>query len=144
MNLASLQICPRVSDPDSIPLSHPPQSHGILLQCTDFLVMVHRPSSCGVQALSLGHTGSRVHRLSSCGTWAWLPCKHVGSQFPEQGSDCVPCIARWILNHWTASGPFFLVHVCVCVLGFLVCGYCEVFFQYSNLYIWNYFKLLIS
>ena len=33
-----------------------------------------------------------AHRLSSsvaCGI------------FPDQGSNSVPCIARWILNHWT-------------------------------------------
>ena len=56
------------------------------------------------------------------------PASMWGLSSLSRVQTCVPCIARWILNHWTASGPFFLVHVCVCVLGFLVCGYCEVFF----------------
>jgi len=25
----------------------------------------------------------------------------VGFQFPKEGLNHVPCIARWIINHWT-------------------------------------------
>ena len=41
------------------------------------------------------------HRLSSCGTWVQLPqgMWHPSSQTRDLTG--IPCIARWILNHWT-------------------------------------------
>ena len=57
-------------------------------------------TSCGAQAL--GRVG-----FSSCYTWAqqlWpmglIALRHVGSSWARDRT-CVPCIARWILNHWT-------------------------------------------
>ena len=52
-----------------------------------------------------------VHGLSSCGSRALecgsvvvargLSCPVACALFPHQGSNWVPCFARWILNHWT-------------------------------------------
>ena len=59
--------------------------------------------------VSLNHTGSSVavHGLPSCSAWSlqvWcmgsVAPQHVGSQFPNQGSNLCPHIARQILNHW--------------------------------------------
>ena len=37
--------------------------------------------------------------------WLWreglVALWHVGSEFPDQGSNPHPFIGRWILNHWT-------------------------------------------
>ena len=50
-------------------------------------------SSCGSWALE--------HRHSSCGPWL-VAC----GIFPDQGSNHVSCIGRWILYHWaTRKGP---------------------------------------
>ena len=51
----------------------------LLLQCTDSLVVVRRLSSCGVQALCVGHMSSETHRLSSCGVQA-LCVGHTSSE----------------------------------------------------------------
>lgn len=31
--------------------------------------------------------------------------RHVGSEFPNQGRNCVTCVRSWILSHWTIRGP---------------------------------------
>ena len=51
-------------------------------------------------APSLHPAGSflRCTRLSSCGTGSAAP-QHVGSSWTRDRAR-VPCIARWILNHW--------------------------------------------
>ena len=49
-----------------------------------------RLSSRGSQALK--------HRPSSCGAWSLLPTHMESSSFRSQTR--VPCISRWILNHW--------------------------------------------
>ena len=63
----------------------------------------------GVQILWLWCTGCsmqasvvRALRFSSCGTWSWLPCSMWGLSSLTRDQTCIPCIARWILNHWTS------------------------------------------
>ena len=50
--------------------------------------------------LLLGRVDLRAHRLSSCGTQAWLPrgMWDLGSQ--TRGQIHIPCIGRWTLNCW--------------------------------------------
>ena len=61
--------------------------------------------------LPLQSTGSRCTRFTSCSSWAlgsWAVLwsvglgvlQHVGSS-PTKDQTGVPCIASWILNHWT-------------------------------------------
>ena len=68
-------------------------------------------SSCGVWALE--HAGSAVlmHELSGCGMQTSLAAMHGLSCCETCGlwhlssltrdQTCIPCIGRWILNHWT-------------------------------------------
>ena len=51
--------------------------------------------------LGLWHSSSRVSRLRSCGAWTWPPCSMRDLSFLTRDRTCVPCIRRWILNHWT-------------------------------------------
>ena len=69
-------------------------------------------------AQALGHTGFRSrssqaleHRLISCGTQAQWPCSMW--DLPGPGiKPCIPCISRWILNHWaTREALNILVYV---------------------------------
>ena len=64
-------------------------------------------SNCSPQAQELG--------LSNCGTWALVALQPVGfSQTRDQTG--VPCIARWLLNHWTTGkAPEKWGFMCVCV-----------------------------
>ena len=56
-------------------------------------------SSCGSQALE--------HRLNSCGTQA--SCSATCGILPDQGSNHVSCIGRWILYHYaTREAPGYL------------------------------------
>ena len=64
-------------------------------------------------ALSLGSLIAE-HGLSGCGRWApectgsvvvaprSVAPQPVGSQFPDQGLNHVPCITRQVFNHWVA------------------------------------------
>ena len=74
-------------------------------QCGDF-------SCCGAWALGLAGFGVAAHGLSSCSCWAtgcrlsscrtWAQFPQGIRSLPDRGLNCVPCIARQILNHWTA------------------------------------------
>ena len=56
----------------------------------------------GTQAsLQLWPVGSRVHRLSSWGAWAWLPCSMWDLSSLTKDRTFVSCIGRQILNHRT-------------------------------------------
>ena len=72
-------------------------------------------SSCGARASHCaGSSGCRAQALEyesfhSCGTWAqqlWragtVALRHIGSSWTRDRTH-VPCIDRWILNHWTAK-----------------------------------------
>ena len=37
----------------------------------------------------------------SCGTWAQLPHSKWDLSSPTGDQTCVPCIGKWIFNHWT-------------------------------------------
>ena len=57
------------------------------------VVVARGLSSCGSWALE--------HRLSSCGAGAQLPHGMWDLSSPTRDQTRVPCIGRWILNHWT-------------------------------------------
>ena len=50
---------------------------------------------CGTQALV------EARELSSCGMRAWLPHSMWDLSSLSGDQTRVPCIARWILYHWT-------------------------------------------
>ena len=60
-------------------------------RCWASVVAVRGLISCGLRALELW--------LSSCGA-VLVVLQHVGSSWTRDRTS-VPCIARWILNHWT-------------------------------------------
>ena len=73
-------------------------------------IVVHGFSSCGVWAVVVV-----TQRLSGCGLWTperagsvvaelRLSCPDVTSDFhsPTRDRTHFPCIARWVLNHWTS------------------------------------------
>ena len=87
--------------------------------------------------LLLQSTSSRHEGLSSCGLWA-LECRlsrcgirglvalwHVGSSWTRDLTS-VPCIGRWILNHWITRviipiGNFkIIVSIAVLVIGLFI------------------------
>ena len=55
-------------------------------------------SSCGTQAQQLWHEGSRAQAQQLWHTGLVAP-QHVGSS-RTRARTCVPCIGRWILNHY--------------------------------------------
>ena len=55
-------------------------------------------SSCGTQAQQLWHEGSRAQAQQLWRTGLVAP-QHVGSS-RTRARTCVPCIGRWILNHY--------------------------------------------
>ena len=59
----------------------------------------------------LHHLGSfvAVCGLSSCATLVQLPCSTWNLSFPIRDGTHTPCIARWILNHWTTKVVPYLV-----------------------------------
>ena len=67
--------------------------------------------------LLLWNTGSRHMGLSSCSSWAQqLWCTGLAAPWQVKSSQtrnqtCVPCIGRWILNHWTTGEVPFLSHL---------------------------------
>ena len=52
---------------------------------------------------SLQHAGSLVeaYEFSSCGTWGQLPRSMWDLSSPTRDRTCIPCIGRWIPDHWT-------------------------------------------
>ena len=62
------------------------------LRCMDF-------SLCWF--LSLRSAGSRVSRPQFLGHMGLAPLRHVGSSWTDKDRTCVPCLGRWMLNHWT-------------------------------------------
>ena len=72
------------------------------------LVVAHGILCCGPRASNCGtrvpeRVGSVVaaHRLSSYGTRAQLACGIQALSSLTRDRTQVPCIGRWILNHWT-------------------------------------------
>ena len=69
------------------------------LRCAGSLVV-----ACGlqnVQAQQLWCEGSRVHRFCSCGMQGQLPHGMWVLSSLTRDRTSVPCIAIWILNHWS-------------------------------------------
>jgi len=82
------------------------REHGLHSSCRAQTSHSGAFSCCGTQALE--HMG-----FSSCCTWTqwlWLMGfvvpQHVGSSWTRDRTG-VPCIARWILNHWTTREALF-------------------------------------
>ena len=85
---------------------------------------------CGAQPSSCG--GCSCCRDSRACGLQWLQCmglvtpQHVGSS-RTRDRTCVPCVDRWILNHWTTREAPGLDLLCLCVdycasnLGLLHC-----------------------
>ena len=61
--------------------------------------------------------GSRAHGLSSCSTQGSVALRHVESS-QTRDQTRVPCIDRWILNHWITrevqGHSFFRCQSCIC------------------------------
>ena len=61
-------------------------------------------SSCGAQASRGGFSRCRTQALGSRAQWLWrtgfVAPWHVGSSQTRDRTH-VPCLGRWILNHWT-------------------------------------------
>ena len=59
------------------------------------------------------HAGSFIvyHGLSSCGTQASFPHGMWDLSSPTRDQSCVPCIASWILNHWTTRESPYLYYL---------------------------------
>ena len=96
-----------------------------------FVVGCRLLSSCGMQifSLQLWCTGSRVHglcsfwytalvevhKLSSFGAWAQLPCDMQDLSSLTRDQTSVPCIVRQILYHWiTREVPVFIFLIPFC------------------------------
>ena len=48
------------------------------------------------------HSPAVLRRLNSCDTWWGLVALDMwGLSSPTRDGTCVPCVALWILNHWT-------------------------------------------
>ena len=60
---------------------------------------------------------SRAHGLSSCSAWGSDALRHVESS-QTRDQTRVPCIDRWILNHWITrevqGHSFFRCQPCTC------------------------------
>ena len=69
--------------------------------CRLFIVALGLLCSCGRQSPErIGSVGA-AHRLISCGAWAQLPHGMWDLSSLTRDRTHVPCIGRWILNHWT-------------------------------------------
>ena len=60
----------------------------------------------GCAGSSLQHMASSFYTgFSKCSAWLWamglVAHWHMGSEFPDQGLNPVPCIGRSTINHWT-------------------------------------------
>ena len=94
--------------------------------------------SCGTMDLhrdlwdpSTGHTDSLVVacRLRSGSRWVEVLCGKRDLSSPTRDQTHVPCISRWILNHWTTR------EVCLFIFnGIVIALQCDVTFCcYNNL-----------
>ena len=55
-----------------------------------------------------------AHGLSSYGGWAQLLSSMRDLTFPTRDQTCIPCIARWMLNHWmTREDPEYLLNMVI-------------------------------
>ena len=61
-------------------------------------------SHCRAGALFTWASGVVAHGL--------IALRHVGSS-PNRDGTCVPCISRWILNHWTTRKSIHLQYICL-------------------------------
>ena len=77
---------------------------------------------CGVQALhcsvraSLQQWHRQAQQLRHMG---FIVLRHVGSQFLTRNQTQVPCIGRWILNHWTTREVLLPLFEVPCFYRFL-------------------------
>ena len=63
-----------------------------------FIYLAASSVSGGMQDLLLWHMGFSlpvVCRVSSCNTWAYLPCVMWDLSPPPRDQTCFPCIVRW-------------------------------------------------
>ena len=80
----------------------------LLFLCIYLAVLLQHTGSLSRHLVSFAaaHGLSRcgVHQLSSCHPQAWLLCGPWDLSSPTRDwTLVVPCIVRWILNHWTIS-----------------------------------------
>ena len=75
--------------------------HGLSLVVAGGATLLGSARAAHCIGFSLQSRGSRRAGLSSWGARAWLVApQHVRSSW-TRGRTCIPCIGRWILNHWT-------------------------------------------
>ena len=93
---------------ESVLVKHPgsfASSREIFWRCVHSRVVAHGLSSCDTRAPE--HTD-----FSSCDARAQLLCGMWNLSSQTRDRTCVPCIARWILNHWTTREvPDFLLQL---------------------------------
>ena len=87
---------------------------GSWLQCMGFsLLVAPELSSCSTWAPECMGSVVAACGLSSCGVLAQLPHSMCDLSSPTRDRTRVPCIGRWILNHWTTREipqlPFMLM-----------------------------------
>ena len=94
----------------------------VFCSCSELGLLFSRGSLCSTGFplrwfLLLWNTGSRHMGFSSCSSWAQqLWCLGLAAPWQVKSSQtrnqtCVPCIGRWILNHWTTVEVPFLSHL---------------------------------
>ena len=66
---------------------------------------------CGLSVFAASRDFSSCGSRASHGLWSsdsavvatsLVALRDVAAGFTDQGRTCVPCLGRWILNHWTA------------------------------------------
>ena len=95
--------------------------HRLFCSCRELGLLFSRGSLCStgfpLRWFLLWNTGSRHMGFSSCSSWAQqLWCTGLAAPWQVKSSQtrnqtCVPCIGRWILNHWTTVEVPFLSHL---------------------------------
>ena len=78
--------------------------------------------SCSMWVFSCGAPASELaRRVSSCSVWAWFPHGMWRLSSLTSGWTHIPCIGRWILNHWATKEvlDLFLIEKYPLILAFI-------------------------
>ena len=70
----------------------------LLLFSSNWPVFLFKKIFIDLTAFGLGCSMQDLH----CGAWAWFPLSLWNLSSPTRDQTHIPCIARWIPNHWTS------------------------------------------